>query len=85
MDLLSVMHCMRAQLQNMNNKGSIINASSIAGVAGFPKNAAYTAAKHGVIGLSRTATKEVSLFKISSSLSRITKRAVQERGINNTF
>jgi NAD(P)-dependent dehydrogenase (short-subunit alcohol dehydrogenase family) len=43
----------------MNPKGSIINASSIAGVAGFPKNAAYTAAKHGVIGLTRTAVKEV--------------------------
>jgi NADP-dependent 3-hydroxy acid dehydrogenase YdfG len=50
---------MRAELQNMNPKGSIINASSVAGVAGFPKNAAYTAAKHGVIGLSRTAAKEV--------------------------
>jgi NAD(P)-dependent dehydrogenase (short-subunit alcohol dehydrogenase family) len=54
------MHCMRSELQNMNNKGSIINASSVAGVAGFPKNAAYTAAKHAVIGLSRTAAKEVS-------------------------
>jgi len=58
-NLNGVMHCMRSELQNMNNKGSIINASSIAGVAGFPKNAAYTAAKHGVIGLSRSAAKEV--------------------------
>jgi NAD(P)-dependent dehydrogenase (short-subunit alcohol dehydrogenase family) len=54
------MYCMRSELQNMKNKGSIINASSVAGVAGFPKNAAYTAAKHAVIGLSRTAAKEVS-------------------------
>lgn len=58
-DWYVVMHCMRAELQNMNPKGSIINASSVAGVAGFPKNAAYTAAKHGVIGLTRTAVKEV--------------------------
>lgn len=44
-----VMYCMRAQIQNMNNEGSIVNASSIAGIAGFPKNAAYTASKHGMI------------------------------------
>jgi len=50
---------MRSELQNMKNKGSVINASSVAGVAGFPKNGAYTAAKHAVIGLSRTAAKEV--------------------------
>jgi NADP-dependent 3-hydroxy acid dehydrogenase YdfG len=31
----------------MNNQGSIVNASSIAGLIGFPKHAAYTACKHG--------------------------------------
>jgi len=41
----SAMHCMRAEIREMNEKGSIINASSIAGIQGFPKNAAYTAAK----------------------------------------
>lgn len=58
-NLHGVMYCMRAQLQNMNNKGSVVNAASICGVIGFPKNAAYTASKHAVIGLSRTAAKEV--------------------------
>lgn len=58
-NLHGVMHCMRAQLQNMNNNGSVVNAASICGVIGFPKNAAYTASKHAVIGLSRTAAKEV--------------------------
>jgi NAD(P)-dependent dehydrogenase (short-subunit alcohol dehydrogenase family) len=53
------MYCMRAELKNMNPKGSLINASSAAGLAGFPKNAAYTATKHAVIGLSRSAAKEV--------------------------
>jgi short-subunit dehydrogenase len=43
----SVMYCMRAQIQQMNNEGSIVNASSIAGIMGFPKNSAYTATKHG--------------------------------------
>jgi NAD(P)-dependent dehydrogenase (short-subunit alcohol dehydrogenase family) len=50
---------MRAQLRQMNDKGSIINAASVAGIAGFAKNAAYTATKHAVIGLSRSAAKEV--------------------------
>jgi NAD(P)-dependent dehydrogenase (short-subunit alcohol dehydrogenase family) len=53
------MHSMRAQIRQMNEKGSIVNASSIAGLGGFPKNAAYTVAKRGVIGLTRTAAKEV--------------------------
>jgi NAD(P)-dependent dehydrogenase (short-subunit alcohol dehydrogenase family) len=61
---------MRAEIQNMNDKGSIINASSVAGIIGFAKNAAYTASKVGLatdvdqapandIGLSRSAAKEV--------------------------
>ena len=58
-NLTGVMYCMRAQLQNMNVKGSVVNAASICGVIGFPKNAAYTASKHAVIGLSRAAAKEV--------------------------
>jgi NAD(P)-dependent dehydrogenase (short-subunit alcohol dehydrogenase family) len=58
-NLHGVMHCMRAQLKEMNVGGSMVNAASICGLIGFPKNAAYTAAKHAVIGLSRTAAKEV--------------------------
>ncbi|KAF2114019.1 hypothetical protein BDV96DRAFT_495113 [Lophiotrema nucula] len=58
-NLTGVMQCMRAQLRQMNIKGSIVNAASIAALAGFPKNAAYTVAKHGVMGLTKTAAKEV--------------------------
>jgi NAD(P)-dependent dehydrogenase (short-subunit alcohol dehydrogenase family) len=58
-NLTGVMYCMRAELQNMNLRGSVVNAASICGVIGFPKNAAYTASKHAVIGLSRAAAKEV--------------------------
>ncbi|KAF2677473.1 NAD(P)-binding protein [Lentithecium fluviatile CBS 122367] len=58
-NITGVMQCMRAQIRKMNEKGSIVNASSIAGLGGFPKNAAYTVAKHGVIGLTKTAAKEV--------------------------
>ncbi|TPX07816.1 uncharacterized protein E0L32_010503 [Thyridium curvatum] len=58
-NLTGTFHCMRAQLGVMKDQGSIVNAASIAGVTGFPKNAAYTASKTGVIGLSRAACKEV--------------------------
>jgi NAD(P)-dependent dehydrogenase (short-subunit alcohol dehydrogenase family) len=38
--------------------GSIVSTSSLAGVMGFPGFAAYIAAKHGVIGLTRAAAIE---------------------------
>ena len=44
-NLTGVMHSLRAEIREMNEKGSIVNASSIAGLAGFAKNAAYVAAK----------------------------------------
>jgi NAD(P)-dependent dehydrogenase (short-subunit alcohol dehydrogenase family) len=58
-NITGVMQCMRAQIPNMNEKGSIVNAASIAALGGFPKKAAYTVAKHGVVGLTKTAAKEV--------------------------
>ncbi|KAJ4290265.1 hypothetical protein N0V90_010480 [Kalmusia sp. IMI 367209] len=58
-NLTGTMHSMRAQIRQMNEKGSIVNASSIAGLGGFPRNAAYTVTKHGIIGLTKTAAKEV--------------------------
>lgn len=38
--------------------GSIVNCSSVAGLRAAPTMPAYTAAKHGVIGLTRTAARE---------------------------
>jgi len=58
-NLTGVMYCMRAQLRHMNQRGSIVNASSVAGLRGFAKNAAYVASKHGVIGVTRAAAQEV--------------------------
>lgn len=40
-------------------KGSIVNAASVAGLGGLPKNAAYTVSKHGIIGLTKTVAREV--------------------------
>lgn len=58
-NLTGVMHCLRAEMNAIEPFGSIVNAASIAGVIGFVKNASYTAAKHGVVGLTRSAAKEV--------------------------
>jgi NAD(P)-dependent dehydrogenase (short-subunit alcohol dehydrogenase family) len=38
--------------------GAIVNTSSVAGLTGYPGQAGYIAAKHGVIGLTRTAAVE---------------------------
>lgn len=58
-NLTGVMHCMRAQLNALGSGGAIVNASSIAGVTGNPNNGSYTASKHGVVGLTRSAAKEI--------------------------
>lgn len=40
--------------------GSIVNLASIAGIKGVPHSSAYSAAKHAVIGLTRSAALEVA-------------------------
>lgn len=58
-NLTGMMYCMRVQLRHMNDNGSIVNASSVAGLIGFANCAAYGASKFGVVGLTRCAAKEV--------------------------
>ncbi|KAF2814998.1 NAD(P)-binding protein [Mytilinidion resinicola] len=58
-NLTGLMYCQRAQLQNMENGGSIVNAASVAGISGRAKNASYSASKHGVVGLTRSAAKDM--------------------------
>ncbi len=57
LNLTGVFLCLKYELSVMVEQGSgvIINLSSVAGVTGFPGHAAYTASKHGVIGLTKTA------------------------------
>lgn len=56
-NLRAVFLCIKHQVPLLRNQGGgvIVNTSSGAGVKGFAGQAAYVAAKHGVIGLTRTA------------------------------
>lgn len=56
-----VFYGMQAQINQMLTQkegGKIVNISSIAGVRGMPMGAPYSASKHAVIGLTRTAALE---------------------------
>jgi NAD(P)-dependent dehydrogenase (short-subunit alcohol dehydrogenase family) len=56
-DLTGVFLCMKYEIEAMlkHGGGSIVNTSSILGVVGMPIAGEYTAAKHGVIGLTKAA------------------------------
>jgi NAD(P)-dependent dehydrogenase (short-subunit alcohol dehydrogenase family) len=58
-NLTGMMYCMRAELAAMKGPGSVVCVSSVQGTIGFAKHAAYTASKHGILGLVRSAAKEV--------------------------
>ncbi len=65
-NLKGVWLCMRAQLRHMfaRRYGVIVNTSSAAGLVGAPGTSPYTTAKHGVIGLTRTAALEYATHGI---------------------
>jgi NAD(P)-dependent dehydrogenase (short-subunit alcohol dehydrogenase family) len=59
-NLTGVFACMHAEIPRMLDAGggAIVNVSSVAGLVGFEAIPAYTASKHGVIGLTKTAALE---------------------------
>jgi NAD(P)-dependent dehydrogenase (short-subunit alcohol dehydrogenase family) len=59
-NLTGVFNCLRFQIPAMlaAGGGSIVNISSLAGSRGCPMMGAYVAAKHGVLGLTKTAALE---------------------------
>lgn len=59
-NLNGVWRCMKHELQVMQEQGSgvIVNNASVLGKVGFKSASPYTAAKHGVIGLTKTAALE---------------------------
>ena len=59
-NLTGVWSCMRHEIPRMLERGggAIVNMSSVAGLVGFATTPAYTASKHGVVGLTKTAALE---------------------------
>ena len=59
-NLTGVFLCMREEIPRMLEQGggAIVNNSSVAGLVGFAGIPAYTASKHGILGLTKTAALE---------------------------
>ena len=64
-DLLGVFYAMKHQIPQMERQfkdsgkgGVIVNVASVAGLSGAPKLSVYAAAKHGVVGLTKSAAAE---------------------------
>jgi NAD(P)-dependent dehydrogenase (short-subunit alcohol dehydrogenase family) len=65
-NLTGVFLCMKYELQQMEKQGggAIVNNASILGTVAFANASAYTASKHGVLGLTKTAALEYAPKKI---------------------
>jgi NAD(P)-dependent dehydrogenase (short-subunit alcohol dehydrogenase family) len=64
-NLKGVWRCMKYELPDMAEGGVIINMSSIAGLgANEMMGSAYTASKHGIIGMTKTAAREYAAVGI---------------------
>ncbi len=59
-NLKGVWLCMKEEIPVMLGQGggAIVNTASVAGLVGLKTSSAYVAAKHGVIGLTKTAALE---------------------------
>lgn len=62
--VMGAFHVLKHALPVMNDGGSVVITSSVVGLTGAVGACAYSAAKHGQVGLMRTAAKEVAQRRI---------------------
>jgi NAD(P)-dependent dehydrogenase (short-subunit alcohol dehydrogenase family) len=64
--LNGVYYCMKAEIPRMLERGggAIVNTASGVGLVAYPHQAAYTASKHGVIGLTKVAALDYGALGI---------------------
>ncbi|MEL6582540.1 MAG: glucose 1-dehydrogenase [Pseudomonadota bacterium] len=86
-DLFGVLWAMQAQINQMihQRSGTIVNVASVAGLNGAPTLGAYAAAKHGVVGLTKTAAAENAKFglRINAVCPAFSRTAMVESVVPN--
>jgi 3-hydroxybutyrate dehydrogenase len=86
-NLSGTFYCMRSALPSMieNGWGRVINIASIAGKTGAQYIAAYSASKHGVLGLTRTAALEMATkgITVNAICPGYVETDMTSRGIDN--
>lgn len=65
-NLKGVFLCMKYELAHMvkHKRGVLVNCASVAGLVGFASAGAYTASKHGIVGLTKAAALEYATLGI---------------------